>query len=83
MVVLDDDPTGIQTVQGCLLVTRWDDDTLRKAFQDEVPFFYILTNTRALTRSEAELVTREAMEAVVRVNRDFRGRQDSLLPCPH
>ncbi|MBQ9356602.1 MAG: hypothetical protein IJT98_04870 [Prevotella sp.] len=85
MVVLDDDPTGIQTVQGCLLITQWDDDTVRTAFQDTVPFFYILTNTRAMTRSEAEKVTREAMEAVVRVNCDFGyrliivSRSDSCL----
>ena len=85
LVVLDDDPTGIQTVHGCLLITEWDDEHVRKAFSDAVPFFYILTNTRAMTRDEAARVTRSAMEAVVRVNRDmgFRlmvvSRSDSCL----
>ena len=85
MVVLDDDPTGIQTVHGCLLVTEWSDEALRKAFGCEVPFFYVLTNTRAMTRSEAERTVREAMEAVVRVNREFGcelivvSRSDSCL----
>ena len=51
MVVFDDDPTGIQTVHSCLLVTDWSDDNIRMAMRDEVPFFYILTNTRALTES--------------------------------
>ena len=85
MVVLDDDPTGIQTVHGCLLVTEWNDEALREAFRSRVPFFYVLTNTRAMTRSEAERTVREAMEAVVRVNREFGcelivvSRSDSCL----
>lgn len=85
MVVLDDDPTGIQTVHGCLLVTAWDEASVREGFADEQPFFYILTNTRAMTRTEAARVTREAMEMVVRVNRDYGyrlivvSRSDSCL----
>lgn len=85
LVVLDDDPTGIQTVQGCLLITQWDEESVREGFADEVPFFYILTNTRAMTREDAERVTREAMEMVVKVNQDFDyrliivSRSDSCL----
>lgn len=85
MVVLDDDPTGIQTVHGCLLITQWDEECVRKGFEDKEPFFYILTNTRAMTRNEAERVTREAMECVIRVNRDYGyrliivSRSDSCL----
>ena len=85
MVVLDDDPTGIQTVHGCLLVTAWNDEQLREAFRSEVPFFYVLTNTRAMTRQDAERTVREAMEAVVRVDREFGyeliviSRSDSCL----
>jgi hypothetical protein len=85
MVVLDDDPTGIQTVHGCLLITRWDEESVRTGFEDSEPFFYILTNTRAMTREEAERVTREAMEMVVKVNQDYGyrlivvSRSDSCL----
>jgi len=85
MVVLDDDPTGIQTVRDCLLITEWDEQHVREGFADEQPFFYILTNTRAMTREEATQVTREAMEMVVKVNKDlgFRliivSRSDSCL----
>lgn len=85
MVVLDDDPTGIQTVHGCLLITQWDEESVREGFADAEPFFYILTNTRAMTREEASRVTREAMETVVRVNRDYGyrlivvSRSDSCL----
>lgn len=72
-------------VHGCLLITQWDDQSVRTGFVDEQPFFYILTNTRAMTREVAERVTREAMEAVLRVNRDYGyriivvSRSDSCL----
>ena len=85
MVVLDDDPTGIQTVHGCLLITQWDEDSVRKGFADAEPFFYILTNTRAMTREDAEQVTHEAMEMVIKVNQDYGyrlivvSRSDSCL----
>ena len=68
MVVFDDDPTGIQTVHSCLLVTAWDEETLLKAFSHQQPFFYVLTNTRAMTAVQAADVTRQAVEAVVRVS---------------
>ena len=85
LVILDDDPTGIQTVHGCLLITQWDEATVRMALQHEHPFFYMLTNTRAMTRDEAARVVRSAMETVLEVNREFGyrlifiSRSDSCL----
>ena len=85
LVILDDDPTGIQTVHGCLLITQWDEATVRMALQHEQPFFYLLTNTRAMTRDEAARVVRSAMETVLEVNRElgyrliFISRSDSCL----
>lgn len=59
IVVLDDDPTGSQTVHGCLLLTRWDVATLRVAFADNTPLFFVLTNTRGMDARKAAAVTRE------------------------
>ncbi|NCT44187.1 MAG: four-carbon acid sugar kinase family protein [Microcystis aeruginosa G11-09] len=59
IIVLDDDPTGSQTVHSCLLLMRWDEDTLRLGLADNAPIFFVLTNTRALTPEKAESVTRE------------------------
>ncbi|NJL82237.1 MAG: four-carbon acid sugar kinase family protein [Chloroflexaceae bacterium] len=59
IIVLDDDPTGSQTVHSCLLLLRWDVDTLRLGLRDAAPIFFILTNTRALTPERAASVTRE------------------------
>ncbi|MBD2120100.1 four-carbon acid sugar kinase family protein [Trichocoleus sp. FACHB-262] len=62
IIVLDDDPTGSQTVHSCLLLTRWDVETLRVGLADESPIFFVLTNTRALSPEEATIVTREACQ---------------------
>jgi uncharacterized protein YgbK (DUF1537 family) len=60
IIVLDDDPTGSQTVHGCLLLTRWDVPTLVTALTDASPLFFVLTNTRGMAAAKAAAVTREA-----------------------
>ncbi len=62
IIVLDDDPTGSQTVHSCLLLTKWDVETLKIGLMDEVPIFFILTNTRALPAKQAAAVTREVCQ---------------------
>jgi len=59
IIVLDDDPTGSQTVHSCLLLTRWDVETLKQGLQDDAPLFFVLTNTRGMSAAEAETLTRE------------------------
>ena len=58
IIVIDDDPTGSQTVHSCLLLTRWDVDTLKQGLQDDAPLFFILSNTRAMEAQHAAEVTR-------------------------
>lgn len=86
IIVLDDDPTGSQTVHSCLLLMQWDVETLRIGLRDECPIFFVLTNTRALTPEQAANVTREAThnlkEAIAAENvKDFLvvSRSDSTL----
>src|SRR6056297_526326 len=59
IIVLDDDPTGSQTVHSCLLLTRWDERSLRSALADDAPLFFVLTNTRSMGREDAAETTRE------------------------
>ncbi len=59
IIAIDDDPTGSQTVHGCLLLTRWDPATLRDALLDDSPLFFILSNTRGMSAPQAAAVTRE------------------------
>jgi uncharacterized protein YgbK (DUF1537 family) len=62
IIVLDDDPTGSQTVHSCLLLMQWDVETLRIGLRDKSPIFFILTNTRSLTPDKARAVTREVCQ---------------------
>lgn len=59
IIVLDDDPTGSQTVHSCLLLLKWDIETLKIGLQDEIPIIFILSNTRALSPEQALATTRE------------------------
>jgi uncharacterized protein YgbK (DUF1537 family) len=86
IIVLDDDPTGSQTVHSCLLLTRWDPDTLKLGLQDGSPIRFILTNTRALSPAQAAEVTRSVCQALKRVMEElghpegiFVSRSDSTL----
>jgi uncharacterized protein YgbK (DUF1537 family) len=85
IIVLDDDPTGSQTVHGCLLLTRWDVETLKTALSDAAPLFFVLTNTRGMNAARAAEVTREvchnlkiALETMT-INPVLVSRSDSTL----
>ena len=54
-VVIDDDPTGSQTVHDCLLLLKWDCSTLVKGFESKSNLFFILANTRSLSGNDAKL----------------------------
>ncbi len=62
IIVLDDDPTGSQTVHSCLLLLKWDVETLTLGLLDDSPIFFVLTNTRSLIPEAAAAVTTEACE---------------------
>ncbi|MGA7981580.1 MAG: four-carbon acid sugar kinase family protein [Chromatiaceae bacterium] len=90
IIVLDDDPTGSQTVHSCLLLTRWDPETLRDALEDDAPLFFVLTNTRGMDAQRAAAVTREvcrnlhtALDELAAVGRTIQpllvSRSDSTL----
>jgi len=53
-VVIDDDPTGSQTVHDCLLLLKWDCSTLAKGFESRSNLFFILANTRSLSENDAK-----------------------------
>jgi uncharacterized protein YgbK (DUF1537 family) len=59
LVVLDDDPTGTQTVHSIPVLTEWSVDSLRAELADDGPCFYILTNSRSLTLPDAQTLNAE------------------------
>jgi uncharacterized protein YgbK (DUF1537 family) len=85
VVVLDDDPTGTQTVHNIPVLTEWSVEALEAELQNDFPAFYILTNSRSLTlpaaRSLNTEIGRNLVEAGRRANRAFVvvSRSDSTL----
>eukprot|EP00963_Diacronema_lutheri_P007833 scaffold676_cov316-Pavlova_lutheri.AAC.60 len=75
LVVLDDDPTGTQTVHNIHVLMKWDVETLEEELICSKPGFYILTNSRSLPATEAsELVQeicRNVKEAAQKVGVEF------------
>ena len=49
IVVLDDDPTGVQTVHDVSVYTDWSYESIKKGFEEDNKLFYILTNSRGFT----------------------------------
>lgn len=91
LVVLDDDPTGTQSVSDLPVLTRWEVEDFTWAFTQGKAAVYVLTNTRSLDPAEAaarnEEIVRNALaaahagatdgEAAVRLG--FVSRSDSTL----
>jgi uncharacterized protein YgbK (DUF1537 family) len=64
IVVLDDDPTGSQTLHSCPLLLRWDPVALAEGLRQESPFLFLLANTRALGPAEAATRVRQICGAL-------------------
>lgn len=85
IIVLDDDPTGVQTVHDISVYTDWDKDSIEQGFNEENSMFFILTNSRGFTVNQTTEVHREISKNIVDVskktNKDFIiiSRSDSTM----
>lgn len=83
--VLDDDPTGSQTVHGVTLVTALEADEYASALAAPGATCFVLTNSRSLTRERAAQVTEEVAADLLAVGTGLGGpvdlvsRSDSTL----
>jgi uncharacterized protein YgbK (DUF1537 family) len=64
LVVLDDDPTGTQSITDLPLLTRWRPDDVRWALRQGTAAFFVLTNTRGLEGAAAAAVNREIARTI-------------------
>ncbi|MGE7545982.1 four-carbon acid sugar kinase family protein [Sporosarcina newyorkensis] len=67
IIVLDDDPTGAQTVQGLSVLTKWSKDEIEKAFKNAEHIFYILTNTRSYEKTKTIELIKEIIDNIIAV----------------
>lgn len=63
-IVLDDDPTGTQTVYDIPVLTTWTIDAISKELERGSKLFYILTNSRSLASDQAEKTGRKIAENI-------------------
>ena len=64
IVVLDDDPTGSQTVHSCPLLLQWDRASLLEGLARPSPLLFVLANTRALAPEAAAARVQEIARAL-------------------
>lgn len=85
IIVLDDDPTGVQTVHGISVYTDWSRDSIVEGFLEEKPMFFILTNSRSFTTEETVKVHRQIAKSIAEVGKEQEkefliiSRSDSTL----
>ena len=85
IVVLDDDPTGVQTVHDISVYTYWDADSIRAGFEEENNLFYVMTNSRGFTAQQTTKAHHEIAAAVDQAAREtgrsyiYISRSDSTL----
>ena len=85
IIVLDDDPTGVQTVNGIHVYTDWSEESIAEGFAEKNVMFFILTNSRAFQAKQTgeehwKIAERVAAEAK-RTGKEFMliSRGDSTL----
>ena len=59
VIVLDDDPTGTQTVHGVPVLAEWPVAMLRAELENELPACYLLTNSRSMMPGAASALNAE------------------------
>ena len=85
LVVIDDDPTGVQTVHDVALYLRWHIPTLASALRDAARLFFLLTNSRSMTGQEAERINRQTARMLAEASEEtgvpfvIASRSDSTL----
>jgi uncharacterized protein YgbK (DUF1537 family) len=57
LLVLDDDPTGVQTMQDIEILTTWEPDLIDRTLREQPRLLYLLTNSRALDEPAAVKLT--------------------------
>ncbi|MGB7344610.1 MAG: four-carbon acid sugar kinase family protein [Pirellulaceae bacterium] len=68
IIVLDDDPTGTQTVYDTPVLTTWSTDAIAQELDGDHQLIYILTNSRSLPSEAAEKLAREIGNNLAKVS---------------
>jgi len=78
VVVLDDDPTGTQTVHSLPVLTEWTPEALAAAWDEADTTFYVLTNSRRYPLAQARAMNQEIARHLAAVARE-RGAEPVVV----
>ena len=67
IIVLDDDPTGVQTVHDVSVYTDWDEASIRAGFEEQNKMFFILTNSRSFPAEKTKAVHQEIAGRIAKI----------------
>lgn len=70
IVVLDDDPTGVQTVHDVSVYTDWSEESIREGFLEKNKVFYVLTNSRGMSQDETAAAHADIARVIARISRE-------------
>ncbi len=85
IIVLDDDPTGVQTVHDISVYTDWSLESIEQGFLEDNSMFFLLTNSRGFTSAETKEthieIASNVYEVAKKLNKEFIiiSRGDSTL----
>jgi uncharacterized protein YgbK (DUF1537 family) len=67
IIVLDDDPTGTQTIHNIPVLTVWDENSIAAEIERGTKILFILTNSRSMTVDLADALNTEIGESIDQV----------------
>ncbi|MCL5772445.1 MAG: hydroxyacid dehydrogenase, partial [Actinobacteria bacterium] len=85
IIVLDDDPTGVQTVHNVFMITEWSKKSIENLFISNNHIFYILTNSRSMSENKTRAIHKKIAENISEVSKNTKkdfiliSRSDSTL----
>jgi uncharacterized protein YgbK (DUF1537 family) len=85
IIVLDDDPTGVQTVHDIPVFTDWSSESIEAVFKESRQMVFILTNSRAFSAAKTSEVHEEIARKIAaeskKTNKPFLliSRSDSTM----
>jgi uncharacterized protein YgbK (DUF1537 family) len=85
IIVLDDDPTGVQTVHDIFMITEWSKKSIENLFVSKNHIFYILTNSRSMSKNKSKAIHKKIAENISEVSKNTKkdfiliSRSDSTL----
>ena len=85
IIVLDDDPTGVQTVHNVFMITEWSKKSIENLFESKNYIFYILTNSRSMSENKTKAIHKKIAENISEISKNTKkdfvliSRSDSTL----